>query len=197
MGHAPENTPASFEAAIALGCDEVETDVWLMPGGHLVIAHDQPGPGDAHLALDDVLDLCRGRVAVNLELKCVGDEERARRTGAAVASRIQARADPAVYVSSFWWQALEAARDAAPAVRRAFVFSDAPDRTALLAGARALGLWALHPERAYVTRELVDAAHAASLKVHVWTVDEPADIARVAAMGVDGIMSNWPERVPR
>lgn len=200
MGHAPENSPASFEAAVALGCDEVETDVWLLPGGRLVIAHDPPDPsdlGDTYPSLDEILDLCRGRVAVDVELKCVGDEDRARRTGAAVASRIQARGDPAVYVSSFWWQALEAARDAAPAVRRAFVFSDAPDRTALLASARALGLWALHPERAYVTRELVDAAHAASLQVNVWTVNDPSDLARIAALGVDGIMSNWPERVPR
>ena len=30
MGHAPENTTEAFEKAIALGCDELETDVWLM-----------------------------------------------------------------------------------------------------------------------------------------------------------------------
>jgi glycerophosphoryl diester phosphodiesterase len=102
-----------------------------------------------------------------------------------------------VYVSSFWWAALEAARAAAPAVRRAFIFSDAPERTALISGARGLALWALHPNRAYVTRELVEAAHAASLQVNVWTANEPADIARIAALGVDGIVSNWPERVPR
>jgi glycerophosphoryl diester phosphodiesterase len=197
MGHAPENTAASFEKAIALGCDEVETDVWLMDIGRLVITHDPPRPGETHLSLDEVLDLCRGRVAVNVELKCEGDEARARRTGAAVAARIAARADPAVYVSSFWWIALEAARDAAPAVRRAFIFADSPDRPALLASARGLGLWALHPNRAYVTPELVTAAHDASLQVNVWTANEPADIARLVALGVDGIISNWPERVPK
>jgi glycerophosphoryl diester phosphodiesterase len=82
-------------------------------------------------------------------------------------------------------------------VRRAFIFSDSPDRDALLSSARAIGLWALHPNLAYVTPELVSAAHAADLKLNVWTVNDPADIARLVTLGVDGIMSNWPERIPK
>jgi glycerophosphoryl diester phosphodiesterase len=196
MGHAPENTVASFEKAIALGCDEVETDVWLAADGRLVISHDAPGDAET-LTLDAVLDLCRGRVGVNVELKADGDEARAADTGARVARRLAERSDQDNYVSSFWWAALLAARDAAPGVRRAFVFSDSPDRAALLASAASLGLWALHPNRAYVTRELVDAAHAAGLRVNAWTVDDQDEIAHFATLGVDGIMSNWPERIPK
>jgi glycerophosphoryl diester phosphodiesterase len=196
MGHAPENTAAAFEKAIALGCDEVETDVWLASDGRLVISHDRPA-GGADLTLDEVLDLCRGRVGVNVELKCEGDESRAADTGARVARRVAERSDPDVYVSSFWWSALAAARDAAPTVRRAFVFSDSPDRAALIASATFLGLWALHPNRAYVTGELVAAAHAAGLRVNAWTVNDQDEIAAFAALGVDGIMSNWPERIPK
>jgi glycerophosphoryl diester phosphodiesterase len=196
MGHAPENTVASFEKAIALGCDEVETDVWLTADGRLVIAHDRPGDG-ATLTLDAVLDLCRGRVGVNVELKAERDESRAADTGRRVAGRLAERSDPDVYVSSFWWSALAAARGAAPAVRRAFVFSDSPDREALIASAVSAGLWALHPNRAYVTGELVAAAHAAGLRLNVWTVNDQDEIAALAALGVDGIMSNWPERIPK
>jgi glycerophosphoryl diester phosphodiesterase len=196
MGHAPENTLASFEKAIELGCDEVETDVWIAPDGRLVISHDRPTRGTL-LTLDDVLDLCRGRVGVNVEVKADGDEAGAAETGRRVAERIAERSDPDVYVSSFWWGALAAARSAGPAVRRAFIFSDSPDRGALLASARSLALWALHPDRAYVTRELVDAAHAAGLKVNAWTVNDPGEIAAFAVLGIDGIMSNWPERVPK
>jgi glycerophosphoryl diester phosphodiesterase len=196
MGHAPENTVASFEKAIALGCDEVETDVWLTGDGRLVISHDRPGPG-ATLTLDAVLDLCRGRVGVNVELKADRDEQQAAELGRRVARRLAERSDPDAYVSSFWWPALGAARDAAPTVRRAFLFSDSPDRAALIASATSAGLWALHPERTYVTRELVDAAHAAGLRVNVWTVNDQDEIAACAALGVDGIMSNWPERIPK
>jgi glycerophosphoryl diester phosphodiesterase len=196
MGHAQENTLASFEKALALECDEVETDVWLAADGRLVISHDPPA-GDAELLLDEVLDFCRGRMGVNVELKCPADEMKARETGAVAARHLAERRDHDVYVSSFWWPALDAARIAAPSVRRAFLFSTSPDRRALLASARDLALWALHPNRAYVTGELVNAAHAASLRVNVWTVNDPSEIERFRKLGVDGIMSDYPERVPK
>jgi glycerophosphoryl diester phosphodiesterase len=195
MGHAPENTIASFEKALALECDEVETDVWLV-NGRLVISHDRP-TGDGMLLLDEVLEFCRGRMGVNVELKCAPDEMKARETGAIAARHLAERGDHDVYVSSFWWPALDAARIAAPSVRRAFLFSTSPDRRALLASARDLALWALHPNRAYVTPELVKAAHAASLRVNVWTVNDPGEIEVMGRLGVDGIMSDYPERVPR
>lgn len=196
-GHAPDNTIASFEKAFALGCDEVETDVWLMEDGSLVIAHDRPSTRTGLLVLDDVLDLCRGRMGVNVELKAEGSERAARETGAHVAAHVAARGDPSVYVSSFWWTALEAAREAAPGVRRAYIFASSPARSSLLRDADALALWALHPNRAYVTPELIRTAHDASLAVQAWTVNDVDEIARFASWDIDGIMSDYPERVPR
>lgn len=195
MGHAPENTIASFQKAIDLGCDEVETDVWLADGG-FVISHDRPS-GDADLSLDTVLDFCRGRMGVNVELKCEADDARATLTGDRVARHLARRADPDVSVSTFWWPALAAARAAAPEVRRAFLFNEALERPALLASAASLALYALHPERGHVTPELIADAHAAGLKVHPWTVNDPREIARFATLGVDGIMSDYPERIPK
>jgi len=144
-GHAPENTIAGFQKAIDLGCDGVETDVWLTEDGRLVISHDPPGP-DASLGLDEVLDFCRGKLELNVELKCVASEKRARQTGARVTEMLATRADPDVYVSSFWWGALEGSRSAGPAVRRAFLFSDSPERRALLESARAAGAVGAAPE---------------------------------------------------
>src|SRR5438445_6792724 len=108
MGHAPENTIASFEKAIELGCDEVETDVWLARDGRLLISHDRP-TGDSRLTLDEVLDLCRGRVGVNVELKAEGDEAGAAETGRRVAGCLAEGADPGVDLASIGWTALEAA----------------------------------------------------------------------------------------
>ena len=195
-GHAPENTLAAFQKAIDLGCDGVETDVWLADDGRLVISHDPPGR-DASLTLAEVLDFCRGKLEVNVELKCPASEERARQTGTSVAAILARRGDPDVYVSSFWWDALEGSRNAGPAVRRAFLFSDSPERRALLESARAAGVWALHPNRAYVTPAFVRDAHGAGLVVNAWTVNEPSEIATFAKWGVDGIMSDYPERVPK
>ncbi len=196
MGHAPENTIASFQKAIELGCDEVETDVWLAADGRLLVTHDRPGPG-VSLTLDEVLDLCRGRMGVDVELKCEASEDAALETGRRVARRIAERGDGEVYVSSFWWPALEGARGTAPEVRRAYLFASSPRRETLLLDAREHGLWALHPNRAYVTPDLVRDAHGAGLAVQVWTVDDPEEIRRFVAWGVDGIMSDFPERVPK
>jgi glycerophosphoryl diester phosphodiesterase len=195
-GHAPENTIESFEKAHALGCDEVETDVWLIEDGRLLISHDPPGP-DVKLTLEEVLDFCRGKMGVNVEVKCAMSEKGAHQTGAEVGKTLAERKDPDVYVSSFWWAALEGSKVAGPSVRRAYVFSGSPARSALMESSRDMRLWALHPNKAYVTSELVHAAHAAGLKVNAWTVNEAREIALCAELGVDGIMSDFPERVPK
>lgn len=195
MGHAPENTIRSFQKALELACDEVETDVWLMQDGRLLVSHDRP-TAKTTLSLDEVLDFCRGRMSVNVEVKSEKDEARARESGARVAAHLAGRRADA-YISSFWWSALEGARDAAPSVRRAFLFSGSPDRVALLAGGRSLELWALHPNRAYVTPDLVRAAHGASLRVQAWTVNDTKEITIFRNWSVDGIMSDYPERVPK
>ena len=61
--------------------------------------------------------------------------------------------------------------------------------------ARQLGVQALHPhfsEPTFVTGE-VEAAHRLGLSVNVWTVNEEADLRRMAEMGCDGIISNYPD----
>ncbi len=46
-----------------------------------------------------------------------------------------------------------------------------------------------------VTREFVEAAAERNLKVHVWTVNETADMQRLLEMGVHGIMTDYPDRL--
>jgi glycerophosphoryl diester phosphodiesterase len=196
MGYAPENTIASFERAIALGCDGVETDVWVTPRG-LLITHEPPGEGGRYPALDEVLDLCRGRCEVNVELKSPPDARAAREAGARLATSLAARGHDGVFLSCFRADALVAARANAPGLRLALLFVGQPLPGALVAQARELGLWALHPQKDYVDAELVRAAHLAGLQVNTWTVNEPADIARLVALEVDAIMSDYPDRVPK
>lgn len=55
------------------------------------------------------------------------------------------------------------------------------------------------PERAgslqIVTKDFVETAHRLNLKVHVWTVNETEDMRRLLDIGVDGIMTDYPDRL--
>src|SRR5207244_11455785 len=137
-GHAPDNTIESFEKARALGCDEVETDVWLADDGRLLISHDRPKP-EHKLTLEEVLDFCRGKMGVNVELKSEMSEKGAQQTGAQVGKVLAERKDTDVYASSFWWAAREGCRVGGPYVRRPFLVADTPERAARMARAPGAG----------------------------------------------------------
>ena len=65
----PENTLPAFERAIELGADFVELDVHARADGELVVTHDAPRRRTPLPTLAEVLDLCRGRIGVMVELK--------------------------------------------------------------------------------------------------------------------------------
>ncbi|MCS7078490.1 MAG: glycerophosphodiester phosphodiesterase [Chloracidobacterium sp.] len=60
---------------------------------------------------------------------------------------------------------------------------------------RLLQLKAIHPHHTLVTAAKVAAAHRRGLQVNTWTVNEASDFERVLACGVDGIMTDYPERL--
>ncbi len=62
-------------------------------------------------------------------------------------------------------------------------------------GGRALQVPPRQGFRRIVTAESVAAAHAAGLEVHVWTVNATPAMRRLLDLGVDGIMTDFPERL--
>lgn len=106
---------------------------------------------------------------------------------------------------AFDWRVLGVARELLPGGHRvALVEPDTLDSSwmaghdpaaGLVAAAVAAGATMLSPKRVMVTPELVAAAHAAGLKVVVWTVNDPAEMARHVAFGVDAIVTDHPDRL--
>ena len=61
--------------------------------------------------------------------------------------------------------------------------------------ARSLNADALHPFSMYVNADLVKKTHAAGMAINVWTVNSPRTIQRLASLGVDGIITDYPDVV--
>lgn len=61
--------------------------------------------------------------------------------------------------------------------------------------AQQIGVRQICPRADLVTRQLLSEAHEAGLQVATWTVNEPAQMDALIAMGVNGIMSDYPDRL--
>ncbi|HQV71311.1 MAG TPA: glycerophosphodiester phosphodiesterase family protein [Thermoflexales bacterium] len=213
MGYEPENTLRSFRKALDMGAPWVELDVYNVEN-QLVVIHDDDldrttngkgavmkhtvaqlraldaGKGERIPFLSEVFDAVNRRAAVNVELKGPNTAELAI---AEMRKRVAAGwkwSD--LLISSFDHAQLHRARELEPNVPLGvLVWGNAAPfiKTAL-----ALKAVSLNPALQFTDKALVDEAHANGLKVFVYTVNEPDDIARMRAWGVDGVFTNFPDR---
>ena len=207
---APENTLDSFRAALQHGVDAIEFDVLAPPAGPLVLGHSLAEMGPQPPTLDEALAFLAGHdVGVHVDLKLT--ERLDEVVDALERHRLVARA----VVSGFHLPSLLAVSERGPDVRIGFTYpedrygvSKRPAlRPAIRLGTLALrrsivarvpamlaraGASALMLQHAVVSRAAVERAHAAGAAVWAWTVDDPAELARLDAAGVDAVITNDP-----
>ncbi|MDN4615335.1 glycerophosphodiester phosphodiesterase family protein [Leifsonia sp. F6_8S_P_1B] len=216
---APENTLLAFLKALAAGATHLETDVHASADGVAVISHDPDlrrvagrEAGVGHLTMSELrrIDLGHGQgfcslaealeafpqARFNIDVK---DERAAAPTAAAIRD---ARATDRVLITSFAKSRREAVERELPGVATSpSVAEVAPALAAAKAGLgsavrRTLrGFDAVQiPERRgpvqLVTPRTVAAIQAAGVEVHVWTVNDAADMIRLLDLGVDGLVSD-------
>jgi glycerophosphoryl diester phosphodiesterase len=151
--------------------------------------------------LDETLELVRGRGGLlNLELKADSDAE-AVAVAEAVATSLNALASDdslraGLLISSFNLPAVARMRELAPwALTAALYGGRSWTRATMIETARRLGVEAIHPHPRILSEEIVRAAHDAGFQVNVWTANRLATIRQLIAWKVDGIFSDYPERV--
>ncbi len=95
-------------------------------------------------------------------------------------------------IQSFDWRTLKVVEREAPEIQTAYLTSGKSSDPAKLPAARGR-VWS--PNFQDLNGERIAAARSAGLKIVAWTVNEPADIRRVLDMKLDGIISDYPDRV--
>ena len=215
---APENTLLAFAKAAAIGAAYIETDVHVSHDGVAVISHDPSlrrvagrdlrvsrltmdelrridlGHGQGYCALEEALDAFP-ELRFNIDVKAEGalgpTVAALRRTGAASRVLLTSFSDARRRRAAGLVVEVVTSAGRAGVIRAMLSRPFGPAAlTRALRGAAALQL----PQRIgplrIVTRALVEAAHRAGVEVHVWTVNDPADMTRLLDLGVDGLVTD-------
>ncbi|MGG1313225.1 glycerophosphodiester phosphodiesterase [Cohnella laeviribosi] len=223
-GHAPENTMAAFERCIELGATAIETDVQMTSDGSLVLIHDESlarTAGSPKLVKDVTLEELRRLDAgswfdpafrgervptlrellelvkpysllLNLELKngvvpYPGLEE------AVVEEVRRFGMSDRVILSSFNHYSLVKCKRLAPEVRTGILYMEGLYEPWDYASR--IGAEALHAYHYAVLPEWVAQAAERGIAYHPFTVNEPAEMRRLLAAGVSGIITDYPDRL--
>lgn len=216
MGHAPENTLASFARALALGAPCIELDVQLVEGRLLVFHDDRlertsnghgwfheasfeqlraldAGHGERIPTLDEVLALVDRRAGINFELK--GADTAAPLARVLERLRRDRWPEALMLVSSFDMAQLHTLRALDAQANLGVLCKQW--QPAWLDAARALRASSINLALSAASAENLSAIREAGLRSYVYTVNEPADIAALRDRGADGVFTDFPERVLR
>jgi len=214
MGYAPENTLKSFAMALELGAPWVEADVHYVDN-HIIVMHDQrlerttngkgllsekdftylrsldAGNGERIPTLEELLNLIGGKAGINIELKGPGTAEPVIEL---IRERIDSPGDIDNFlISSFDHNTIKEVRSLDNRIKIGVLLDGFPETYPSIA--EDLNAYSVNQKIDFVDREFVIDAHKRGLKVFVYTVNEPDDITKMEAMGVDGVFTNYPDRV--
>lgn len=215
-GYEPENTLSAFQKALDLRASGIEFDVHLSIDGEIIVFHDETidrmtdGKGavkDLSLSelkrfridgnheiptLSEVLDLVDRKCLVNIELKVeMAAEKVTTLIERYVLEHNWAYTD--FLVSSFDWKALQEIRKWNPKIPLGVLTET--NLELAIAFAEFIKSETIHPYFHLLTKENVAQMQAKGLKVFPWTINEPEDLQRIKSLNVNGIISDFPDRI--
>lgn len=205
----------AFELAEKAGSDGLEFDVRLDGEGNVVVFHDaelerltgEPGTliersaaerkqlrvhGEPIPLLAEVLDAFDLELDIEIKSEKIGRSDELVAAVAKLLNDSRSRLDR-MMVSSFDPAVLLQLHHRVPELALAYIFHQ--DQTwAARSGwvGRAIGVSLVHPQSTLCTPAKVKEWHTAGMPINAWTVDDPAELRRLADVGVDGVFANDP-----
>ena len=222
-GRYPENTRLAFTKAIAAGADMIELDCQLSRDGHVVVFHDErlnrvgrsrgtvrsktlgqlkrldvgawrgrAFAGERILTLEEALDSIAGNADLCLEIKAYPDSAPGIELKLLFIVSHYDYFERTIF-SSFDYRSLVRLRELAPDANIGLIVGS-PLKPNWLEAARGLTAKSVHVQKELATRELLAQAWEEGLDVYVWTVNDIHDMETLGGMGVQGLISDFPEK---
>ncbi|HHL71723.1 MAG TPA: glycerophosphodiester phosphodiesterase [Bacteroidetes bacterium] len=219
-GYAPENSLAALKLAMEMGADMAELDIQQTADDRLVVMHDDAvdrtsnGTGlvwqmssDSLRALDngswfdkrfsgeriptieEVMSLVRGKMKLNIEVKLHGHERDIARL--VVDTIRKEKFENECIVTSFGHEVADEIKRLAPELKVGYIF----DRKSYSEAVFASDIDVLSSHFWLVDSHFMAKARAAGKEVHVWTVNQKFLMRRMRKLGVDAIITNYPDRL--
>ena len=218
MGYIAENTLPSIEKAIDLGVNGVEIDIFKCASGELVVFHDKTLEkltnatgyietldidsiqkievleGYTIPTLNEVLDLINGRTFINIELK---GSQTAIKTNEILINYLKNKvwSSDKFLISSFDWDELKIFRKVNQKVPVAVITEDDPLDAIPIA--LELNAVAINPDYNTLNSFNIKKIKEKELKIYSWTVNEIDDTNMMIDFQVDGIITDYPDRIPK
>ncbi len=212
-GFCPENTIEAFHKAFDLGCNGIELDVHLSADGEILVIHDDTinrtttGNGLVQAitltelrasgitqipTLEEVIAITPKNCLINIELKSAD-------TAIPVSNLVKKCVSEhgwnmdSFLISSFDWLALKAFADYNPKIPLGVLTET--DLDLAISFAMFINAKYIHPQYHLLTAQKVQTMKENGFKIITWTVNEANDIQLIQSFDVDGIITDFPDRI--
>ncbi|MFV8442745.1 glycerophosphodiester phosphodiesterase [Flavobacterium sp. LB2P44] len=218
MGHATENTLASIKKGIELKADMLEIDVFKIKTGELVVFHDDDldrltnakGKIEDYTfddlrkvlvagkhqipTLQEVIAVIDKKAVLNIELKGTNTATDTYRIIEEYKKKGWSNKD--FFISSFRIGELQTMRSLSKEIAIGLLTYKEPIESIIKTG-KELKAQAINPYYKTLTAENVAVMKANDFKIYPWTVNEPLDVKNLQELKVNGIITDYPERIVR
>lgn len=215
MGHITENTVESIQKAIDLNCDVIEIDVFKIKSGELMVFHDDQLDRLTNVTgniedytynelqkvkvngvyqiptLEKIIEVINRKAVLNIELKGNNTAEETHQLIQLFINKGWTNTD--FIISSFKWNELEKMRSLNNSIDIAVLTEEEPADA--IAFAKQINAVAINPYHKDLNALNASKIREANLKIYPWTVNDQEDINRMKELKVDGIITNYPERI--
>ena len=220
MGHVLENTIESVQKAIELNVDGIEIDVFKSKTGELVVYHDpflsRLSNSNAFIeqisldsikkieliggyfipTLKEIVDIIPEKIFLNIELK---GQDTSFETNKIITNYLKTYNFPIskFIISSFRWDELKKIRSFNKDIPIAILVDSLYKIDDAIKLAKQINAVALNPNKEFITKEIVNKIQSKNIKVYPYTINTPRNIRKMRSMGVDAIITDFPERINR